>query len=202
MTENSEKDIYGTLASLDQMVRSIDMRLRAIEKRLSMDDPNFKLDVEKLQAGETVRESDEVIKKMRDVEDNISALAQRLSSVENVANNKLTGSILSLQSELRRLSESYESLNKRLKEGSYGTRTISVGSVKIPVDVTGIVAAGAMVAAAVLIATGNLRILTEPVFPILIAVAFIFAVVVKLYLANRGEKGERAEVADDKIVIK
>jgi len=202
MTENSEKDVYGTLASLDQMVRSLDMRLRAIEKRLSMDDPNFKLDVEKLQTGETVQKSDEFIKKMGEVEDNISALTQRLSGVENIANNKLTGSMLSLQSELRRLSESYESLGKRIKDGGYGTKTISVGSVKIPIDVTGIVAAGAMVAAAVLIATGNLRILTEPLFPVLIAVAFIFAVVVKLYLANRGEKGEKAEVEDEKIVIK
>jgi len=155
-----------------------------------------------LQAGETVQNSDEFIKKMGGIEDSISALAQRLSAVENVANNKLTGNILSLQSELRKLSESYESLSQRIKEGSYGTRTISVGSVKIPVDVTGIVAAGAMVAAAVLIATGNLNVLTAPIFPVLIAVAFIFAVVVKLYLANRGEKGEKAEVEDDKIVIK
>lgn len=202
MTETPEKDAYGTLASLDQMVRSLDMRLRAIEKRLSIEDPNFRLDVEKLQAGETVQKSDEFIRKMGDIEDGISALAQRLSAVESVANDKLTGSILSLQGELRRLSESYESLGKRIKEGGYGTRTISVGSVKIPVDVTGIVAAGAMVAAAALIATGNLNMLTTPVFPVLIAVAFIFAVVVKMYLANKGEKGEKAEVGDEKIVIK
>jgi hypothetical protein len=126
------------------------------------------------------------------------ALNRRIFALEGIANQKLLENVMGIQ---RKLDTSIGELNRRMYDVERASTAFSLGSIKIPIDITGLVAAVAMIAIAAIIVI-DFNLLRNPSFAtpfaISFGIAFIVSVAVKLYLANIGMK--RAE--GEKIVVK
>ena len=161
------KDIHGRIESLDQSIRSVDSRLRAVEKRLSVktkietdpgkeniSDPNDPADIE------DIRES---LESLRVSIDKIKA-EDRLNEIE-------TGFAKIAESEMR--IEKLENMNK-----------ITVGSIKIPIEFSGLVAAIVLLVTGFLIYADQWSIVRSSYYPISLGLLFGAVVAVKYRMIN------------------
>ncbi len=170
MKKNSEKkgtsavDIHGRIESLDQNLRSVDHRLRAVEKRLSIKTPVPEPDMiiiedaEDAQAGaqeELQEELPRLHEKSMELSASIGSLEAQLSDAEN----RLT---------------KLENLNK-----------IRIGKIKVPVELSGIVAAIVLLGTGYLISQDQWGLIRSPYYPITIGILFGAVVIVKFMMTNR-----------------
>lgn len=205
-------DINGRLHSLDQTVRSVEKRLRAVERRLSVDAPvedyipEYETNLEEALEN-TMTEVISIRAEMNNLILNNSRnheydiLLQELNSEITSLNSQIT----ELREENIKLSEQVmmkdnleteeiqtlsvdirneiSQLNMRLEKAENHNR-INIGSVKVPVELSGIMGAVILALTGVLIMNGQWDIIRSAYFSFGIALVFAVAVLMKFYLVN------------------
>lgn len=191
-----ESDVSSRIASIDQSLRSLDMRLRAVETRISMQDPEFKPERLEEIAEETTpvgggmsdKELGELKQAVEGLQSDASDISQRIFALENVVSSSLTAQVDSIGSRLDDMVHDLAGVSRKLNEvESSPSKGFSVGSLHIPIDLTGLIAACLLFAAAFLAATDNFDLVKSPIMLGAIGVIFIAGVVAKTYMANREE---------------
>jgi predicted nucleic acid-binding Zn-ribbon protein len=211
-----KEDINGRIHSLDQASRSLEKRLRAVERRLSagdapegsqyITDPEIEID--------DIRER---ISAIRDRLDSLTGsdpgrslvgelnvlrqqnleLGKRIDTLSednlklHAILDKFSGPVMEEQG------KAYEQLSAELRGGlaSLGQRLdkaenrnrLNIGSVKVPLEISGIIGAIILALTGGLIIADRWDIIRSPLFSFGIALTLGMAVLMKSYLANRSK---------------
>lgn len=211
-----KEDINGRIHSLDQGFRSLEKRLRAVERRLSagdapegsqyITDPEIEID--------DIRER---ISAIRDRLDSLTGsdpgrslvgelnvlrqqnleLGKRIDTLSednlklHAILDKFSGPVMEEQG------KAYEQLSAELRGGlaSLGQRLdkaenrnrLNIGSVKVPLEISGIIGAIILALTGGLIIADRWDIIRSPLFSFGIALTLGMAVLMKSYLANRSK---------------
>ncbi len=161
------KDIHGRIESLDQSIRSVDSRLRAVEKRLSV-----KTKIETNPGEDNISDTSNPA----DIEDIRQSLESLRESIDKIkADDRLkeieTGFAKIAESEMKILK--LENMNK-----------ITVGSIKIPIEFSGLVAAIVLLVTGFLIYADQWSIIRSSYYPISLGILFGAVVAVKYRMIN------------------
>jgi chromosome segregation ATPase len=205
-------DINGRLHSLDQTVRSVEKRLRAVERRLSVDVPvedtipeyetNFEeaLESTRIEIISMRAEMDNLMQNnsqnheynigLEELNSEITSLNSQIMELRE-ENTKISEQIMAKDTteteEIQNLSveirNDISQLNMRLEKAENHNR-ISIGSVKVPIELSGIVGAAILALTGFLIMNGQWNIIRSPYFSFGIALVFAVAVLMKFYMAN------------------
>lgn len=207
--EKTRDDLHGRIDSFDQNLRSLERRLRAVERRLSMEVPPQGLmdDPAHLQADLLQQMGTE----LAELREQISSLDGKASDPQEGEINSLKQQLAELQEQLQRLSEGqqqtkhellhsktddtmlaltrtmqdqFEDMEKRLKKAEERNR-ITIGSVKVPVELSGVVAAALVFFTGVLIMGNRWDIIRSPYFSFAIALVLAGAALLRFYMANK-----------------
>jgi hypothetical protein len=209
-----KEDTNGRIHSLDQSQRSFDKRLRAVERRISsgnMDDgEDLYIDAE-FDNEDFEQLKEEIAELKLDHHGIKTAIVSADSLSVEIQNVKIESSKLSTEieelrkdnSKMHRLLEQNISqgrgdisidiknelnqLNIRLEKTEKRDR-INIGSVKVPVELSGIVGAVILTLTGVLIMQSRWDIIRSPYFSFGIALVFAVAVLIKFYVVNRSAK--------------
>lgn len=209
-----KEDINGRLHSLDQNIRSVEKRLRAVERRLSVDVPsedtipeyeiNFEeaiestqediaslhSDIDKLKHAFSVNESLE--NRLHDLDSRFSTIDSQIDELRE-DNSRLREELKQKEPELDlqnteeiklEIRNEISQLNMRLEKAENHNR-INIGSVKVPVELSGIVGAIILALTGYLIMAGRWDIIRSAYFSFSIAFVFAVAVLLKFYVVNR-----------------
>lgn len=206
-----KEDINGRLHSLDQTVRSVEKRLRAVERRLSLDIPpedaipEYETNVVFEEAIESTKEEINSVRSEIDELKHGNSLnlehetrIQEFGSELAVLNSQIT----ELREENLKLSEQLgkdknenaeaftleikneiSQLNMRLEKAENHNR-INIGSVKVPIELSGIVGAAILILTGVLITAGRWDVIRSAYFSFAVAFVFAMAVLLKFYMVN------------------
>ncbi len=203
------EDINGRLHSLDQGLRSVEKRLRAVERRLSGDDASGVELVE--YEAELEREIEEtregiiaITQELKDLKSSSTAseeldmelqhLRQQVTELDQNLNNlkEENAGLKDLLSEDKKKNTEHSSeelkteivqLRRRLEKAEKRNR-INIGSMQVPVEMSGIVGALILLTTGGLIMAGRWDIIRSPYFSFAIAFIFASAVLMKFYLVN------------------
>lgn len=182
-------DIHGRLESLDQSMRSLEGRLRAVERRLS---------------GKVAGSDDNPVKE-KDIYDEIEELISEVDSlnksINELKNNEKTGVIVEIgnkvegaKADLTRLNETTRNIEEKLESFPEVERRlaklenankITIGKVKVPVELSGLVAAFVLLVTGFLIFADRWDIIRNSTYPISIGILFGVAVIIKFVMTNR-----------------
>ncbi len=163
----NELDFYGRLLSIEQILKSVEGRIRAVEYRLSLEDEKNK---------KAVIGSEEVTNDLKKLLDSIM---KKIFAVEELMKD-LDNSRAKLMEEIQLVQIKNQELEKQIYE-----LKLRKPSSKIPMDITGIVAAACMLIITALLATNNSGILQYPFFSMAMGLAFILAVASRLLIASK-----------------
>ncbi len=207
--EKTRDDLHGRINSFDQNLRSLERRLRAVERRLSMevppqdlmDDPaHIEADLLKQTRMELVElreqigaldkkgiytsESDSI--RLKQELEELQKQVHRLNEVHQqtkneLLNNKTDDHIHVLTQNMK---EQLDDVEKRLKKAEERNR-ITIGSVKVPIELSGLVAAALMLFTGVLILGNRWDIIRSPYFSFAIALVLAGAALLRFYTVNR-----------------
>lgn len=209
-----KEDTNGRIHSLDQSQRSLEKRLRAVERRLSTGDtlngeifaPEPEPDPEDMeeikdQIADIMVENDH----LRSAIESVSVLSIELEDVKN-NNLKLLEEIEKLKSENSEtrcvleqnnpenakdvsieIKNELKQLDLRLERTEKRDR-INIGSVKVPVELSGIMGAIILIITGILIMQSRWDIIRSAYFSFGIAIVFATAVLIKFYVVNRSVK--------------
>lgn len=211
--EQVREDLNGRLHSLDQNLRSVEKRLRAVERRLSVDIPSedtipeYENDLE-----ETIEETRTYIASILTELDKLKQNSPDQEEIEirilemSSEISELNSQIKGLQKENKELSEQieqqqkndsqgYESLSAEMQneisrlrillEKIENRNRINIGSVKVPVELSGIIGALILAITGYLIMEERWDIIRSANFSFGIAFVFAAAVLLKFYIVNR-----------------
>lgn len=184
-------DIHGRLEALDQSVRSVDGRLRAVERRLSYKSPggsgekspmleyDIHDEIEKLisQIAILARSMDEIknagkTNVLTEIESKIESTQTGLAGL--IETNRNFEQKLAVFSETERRLERLENVNK-----------ITIGKIKVPLELSGLIAALVLLTTGYLIFVDKWNIIRSSYYPITIGIIFGAAVIVKFVMTNR-----------------
>lgn len=184
-------DIHGRLEALDQSVRGVDGRLRAVERRLSYKSheggggksPMLEYDIhdeiEKIlsQVAILARSLDEIKN---------AGKSEVITEIERKVNNTQAGlddlieTLRNLEQTLAKLSETERRL-ERLENAN----KITIGKIKVPLELSGLIAAFVLLTTGYLIFADKWNIIRSSYYPITIGIIFGAVVIVKFVMTNR-----------------
>lgn len=182
-------DIHGRLEALDQSVRSVEGRLRAVERRLSGKGTGSEQDA--AQEKDIYGEIEELINKVDSLSKSVDELENRgkkdvLFEMENKVNGTQDG--------LTRLNETCRNIEKKLEAFSETERRlaklensnrITIGKIKVPMELSGLVAAFVLLMTGYLIFAGKWDIIRSSYYPVSIGILFGAVVILKFVMTNR-----------------
>ena len=175
MNDEIKDDMHGRIESFDQSVRSLERRLRAVERRLSIEVPPDDL------VGDSFDNTEKLIQQTRT---ELSGLAEGFSSLRTDIDDVKELLQDSLRADMDKLSKSALQLDNRL-ERVENQNKITIGSIKVPVELSGVVGAGVLMVTGTLIFADRWDIIRSPYFSFGIAGVLAAAVLAKFYLANK-----------------
>ncbi|WP_321420148.1 hypothetical protein [uncultured Methanomethylovorans sp.] len=208
--EKTRDDLHGRINSFDQNLRSLERRLRAVERRLSMEVPSQDLmdDPAHIEADLLKQTRMEIV----ELREQIGALDKKGSDTACESDsNGLKQELAELQRQLRTLNEGYQQtkdelfnnrtddqmlmltqnmkdqigdMEKRLKRSEERNR-ITIGSVKVPMELSGVVASALIFFTGVLIMGNRWDIIRSPYFSFTIALVLAAAAILRFYMAKR-----------------
>ena len=175
MSDEIKDDMQGRIESYDQSVRSLERRLRAVERRLSIEVPpedslGNSFDNTETLLQQTRTELSALVEEFGNLRTGIDDLKEIVHGSLRVDMDKLSDSVMQFDSRLEKL----ENQNK-----------ITIGSIKVPVELSGVVGAIVLLVTGTLIFAGRWDIIRSPYFSFGIAGVLAAAVFVKFYLANK-----------------
>lgn len=207
--EKTRDDLHGRINSFDQNLRSLERRLRAVERRLSMEVPPQDLmdDPAHMQAdllqqmqreiaelreqigspdvkGSDPQESDinSLKQQMEELKQQVRTLSEGYQQTKHeLLNSKNDDQMLTLT---QNMNKQLEDMEKRLKKAEESNR-ITIGSVKVPMELSGLVAAALIFVTGVLIMSNRWDIIRSPYFSFTVALVLAGTALVRFYMANR-----------------
>ncbi|WP_214044016.1 hypothetical protein [Methanomethylovorans sp.] len=207
--ERARDDLHGRINSFDQNLRSLERRLRAVERRLSMEVPpqdlmedpaplqtdilqQMRAELSELReqisslddkaSDPRVNEIDSLKQQLAELQDHIQRLNEMHQQTKHeLLNGKADDSILALTQNMK---DQFEDIEKRLKKAEEKNR-ITIGSVKVPVELSGVVAAALIFFTGVLIMGDRWDIIRSPYFSFSIALVLAGAALLRFYMANK-----------------
>ena len=168
-------DMHGRIESFDQSVRSLERRLRAVERRLSIEVPPED------SAGSSFDNTEKLLQQTRT---ELSTLVEEFGSLKTGVDDLKEIVRESLRADMDKLSKSVLQLDSRL-ERVENQNKITIGSIKVPVELSGVVGAGVLLVTGTLIFADRWDIIRSPYFSFGIAGVLAAAVLAKFYLANK-----------------
>lgn len=165
MSKNSEGtitgvDIHGRIEAFDQSVRSVESRLRAVERRLSSRSQGNGGEQGALQE--------------YDIHDEIEELTGQIAIlVRSVDEIKNSGKVNVLTEIERRISK-LENVNK-----------ITIGKIKVPLELSGLIAALVLLTTGYLIFADKWDIIRSYYYPVIIGIVFGAVVIFRFVMTNR-----------------
>lgn len=184
-------DIHGRLEALDQSVRSVDGRLRAVERRLSykshgeggekspMLEYDINDEIEKIlsQVAILAMSVDEIknagkAEVLTEIESKVKGTQAGLACL--IENNRNIEQKLTMLSETEKRLERLENVNK-----------ITIGKIKVPLELSGLIAALVLLTTGYLIFADKWNIIRSSYYPITIGIIFGAVVIVKFVMTNR-----------------
>lgn len=207
-----KEDINGRLHSLDQGLRSVEKRLRAVERRLSRGDATegnlqeyeaeLDKDLEETREGiiaisqeleslkSSAASSGELEQELQYLRQQVTEIIQSLHGIQeenatlknSLSENKDEGPEQfpeELKIEIAQLRERLEKAEKRNR--------IHIGSMQVPLEMSGIIGALILLLTGALIMAGRWDIIRSPYFSFGIAFIFGMAVLTKFFIANRAK---------------
>ncbi|MGM0770839.1 MAG: hypothetical protein ACQESU_04435 [Halobacteriota archaeon] len=172
----TNEDVLGRVQSFDQSVRSLEKRLRAVERRLSVEVPGEDVagtvfEPKQIEISGDVRSAIERIDKLKVEVEELRCLTEDpiREDIEKLSNGMKTT-----------LAEQDEKL-KRIEDRN----RITIGSIKMPVELSGIMGALLLFITGGLIFAGRWDILRSPYFSLGLGVVLALSVLFKFYLVNR-----------------
>ena len=175
MSDEIKNDTHGRIESFDQSVRSLERRLRAVERRLSIEVPPEDSEGDSF---------DNTEKLLQQTHTELSALVEEFNSLKTGVDNLKEIVQESLRADMDKLSDSVLQLDNRL-ERVENQNKITIGSIKVPVELSGVVGAVVLLVTGTLIFADRWDIIRSPYFSFGIAGVLAAAVFVKFYLANK-----------------
>lgn len=165
-----ETDFSGRIESIDQSLRGVTRRLRAVEKRLSVKIPE-----------DEIRREDREEEGLADIQSEIQKLQNRFQNIEgkllSLEKTKNNPEILNLEAKLADLENKVTKLENVNK--------IKIGKIKIPIELSGILASIMLILTGYLIYANEWEIIRSTYYPLSIGIIFAFAVAAKFILTNR-----------------
>ena len=175
MSDEIKNDTHGRIESFDQSVRSLERRLRAVERRLSIEVPPEDSEGDSF---------DNTEKLLQQTHTELSTLVEEFNSLKTGVDNLKEIVQESLRVDMDKLSDSILQLDNRL-ERVENQNKITIGSIKVPVELSGVVGAVVLLVTGTLIFANRWDIIRSPYFSFGIAGVLAAAVFVKFYLANK-----------------
>ncbi|MDO8724885.1 MAG: hypothetical protein Q7J35_02315 [Candidatus Methanoperedens sp.] len=184
-------DIHGRAEALDQSLRSVDGRLRAVERRLSYKS--------------TVGSGEQSPKLEYDINEEIEGLIKQISvlakSVDDMKNAmrseilaEIEGKLNNTQAGVTDLIETNRIIDQKLKALSETERRIfklenankiSIGKIKVPLELSGLVASIVLIVTGLLIFADKWNIIRSSYYPATIGIIFGAVVIIKFIMTNR-----------------
>ncbi len=196
MNKNSEGtvtgiDIHGRLEALDQSVRSVNGRLRAVERRLSYKSPGGSDEKSPMLEYDIHDEIEKLISQ-------IAIIARSMDEIKNAGKtNVLTeieSKIESTQTELAGLIETNRDFEQKLAvfsetehrlERLENVNKITIGKIKVPLELSGLIAALVLLTTGYLIFADKWNIIRSSYYPITIGIIFGAVVIARFVMTNR-----------------
>jgi len=175
MSDEIKDDTHGRIESFDQSVRSLERRLRAVERRLSIEVPPED------SAGSAFDNTEKILQQTRT---ELFALVEEFGTLETDVGNLKEIVQGSLRADMDKLSDSVLQFDSRLDKLENQNK-ITIGSIKVPVELSGVVGAGVLLVTGTLIFVNRWDIIRSPYFSFGIAGVLAAAVFIKFYLANK-----------------
>ncbi len=180
-------DIHGRLEALDQSVRSVEGRLRAVERRLS----GKGSEQDAAQEKDIYDEIEELINRVDSLSKSVDELENRgkkdvLSEMENKVNGTQDG-LTRLNETCRNFEKKFEAFSeteRRLAKIENSNR-ITIGKIKVPMELSGLVAAFVLLMTGYLIFAGKWDIIRSSYYPVSIGILFGAVVILKFVMTNR-----------------
>lgn len=167
----ANSDINGRIEYIDQGLRSVDSRIRAIEKRLSAKKFEPDVNISQDKSGnieDTI--SDELLEKL-------DALDEKLKHLEKTIQEKQENEIVLIRTQLSMIEGRTLKLENQNK--------ITIGKIKVPIEISGLAATIVMFATGYLIYSDHWNIIRSPYYPIAIGILFGAVVTGKFIMTNR-----------------
>jgi len=184
-------DIHGRLEALDQSVRSVDGRLRAVERRLSyksqgksgeqgaIEEYDIHDEIEKLisQVATLAKSVDELKNSMK---------ANVLTEIDSKVDNTQAGlaSLVEANRILKIKLEAFSDAERRL-ERLENMNKITIGKIKVPLELSGLIAALVLIITGSLILADKWDIIRSSYYPISIGIIFGAVVIARFLITNR-----------------
>jgi hypothetical protein len=184
-------DIHGRLEVLDQSVRSVDGRLRAVERRLSYKSHGEGGEKSPMLEYDIHEEIEKILSQVAILAISVDEIKQAgkadfLTEIENrvkytqagltclIETNRNIEQKLAMLSETERRLERLENVNK-----------ITIGKIKVPLELSGLIAALVLLTTGYLIFADKWNIIRSSYYPITIGIIFGAVVIVKFVMTNR-----------------
>ncbi len=168
-------DTHGRIESFDQSVRSLERRLRAVERRLSIEVPP---------EDRAADSFDNTEKWLQQTRAELSVLVEEFGNLKTDVDDVKELLQESLRADMDKLSDTIVQLDSRL-ERVENQNKITIGSIKVPVELSGVVGAGVLLVTGTLIFADRWDIIRSPYFSFGIAGVLAAAVLAKFYLVNK-----------------
>ena len=187
----SGNDIHGRLEALDQSVRSVDGRLRAVERRLSYKSHVGDGEKSPVLQYDIHDEIEEIISK-------VAILARSVDEIKNAGKadvlSDIESKIKSTQAGLADLIETNGNIEQKLATLSETERRlerlenvnkITIGKIKVPLELSGLIAALVLLTTGYLIFADKWNIIRSSYYPITIGIIFGAVVIARFVMTNR-----------------
>jgi len=196
VTKNSDEtitgvDIHGRLEALDQSVRSVDGRLRAVERRLS-----YKSQGKSSEQG--AKEEYDIHNEIEELTGKIAILAKSVDEIKNSGKvnvlNEIESKVESMQAGMASIVETNRDFKQKLEvfsdtgrrlERLENMNKITIGKIKVPLELSGLIAAFVLLVTGFLIFAGKWDIIRTSYYPISIGVIFGAVVIARFVMTNR-----------------
>lgn len=167
-------DTNGRIEYIDQSLRSVDNRLQAVEKRLSI--KTFEPTREDPMTGPGIhRGVDEA--PLNEIKDKLQEIDRKLATLEKTTQETQFIDFASLKSQLSSIENrilKIETVNK-----------ITIGKIKVPIELSGLAAAIVMFVTGFLIYSNQWSIIRSSYYPIAVGLLFCVVVLVKFIMTHR-----------------
>jgi hypothetical protein len=184
-------DIHGRLEALDQSVRSVEGRLRAVERRLSYD----LCDQKGRNTENPALQEYDICDEIEELSGKVANLAKSMDEIKNDerlnALGEIKSKVESTRAELIETSRNYEqklkvlSDTERRLERLENANKITIGKIKVPLELSGLIAAFVLLVTGYLIFADKWSIIRSSYYPITIGIIFGAVVIAKFLLTNK-----------------
>jgi len=184
-------DIHGRLEALDQSVRSVDGRLRAVERRLSYKSLGGSAEKSPMLEYDIHHEIEEIISQ-------VAILARSLDEIKKAGKadvlTEIDSKVESTQAGLSGLIETNRNIEQKLATLSETERRlerlenvnkITIGKIKVPLELSGLIAALVLLTTGYLIFEDKWNIIRSSYYPITIGIIFGAVVIARFVMTNR-----------------